>query len=260
MIKKATKGFWAPFEGLRFLAKKRVLWKYVVIPFLVNVGVLVGLGILFLVLFSDLVGIIIPEGDAWYWAILRAVLWIVGSFLAIVLFLVSFTAVGTAIASPFNDLLSEQVEKMFVGLRPDSRDNLWSQARRSARSILESMKHVAFYLAGSGIIALIGLTPAVGTFLSLAFGTLWTLLFLAIEFGDYYLARHWISFRTRWQMVLSEKWACLGFGAGCAVLFMIPLMNLLLMPGAVVGGTLLWLELRPKGGEIGSQGLLQEKG
>jgi len=245
MVRKVSKGFFAPFRGLIFLKRNRVLWKYVLIPLAVNVMVFLGLGILFFFLFPELVGLILPEGDAWYWTILRAILWIIGTFLVMVLFLVSFTAVGTAIASPFNEALSEQVERMVGGWRSEDGLGLWDQARRSARSAIESIKHVAVYLGGSLLIGLTGLIPATGTLISMILGTLWTFLFLAMEFGDYYLARHWLAFRTRWRMVLAERWSSLGFGAGCAALFMIPFLNLLLMPGAVVGGTLLWMELKP---------------
>ncbi len=252
MMKKLSKGFFAPFKGLIFLKRERALWKYVVIPLVINVFVFVGLGILFLLLFPELVALILPEGDAWYWTILRAVLWIIGSFLVVILFLVSFTAVGTAIASPFNEALSERVERMVGGWKSEAGEGLWDQAKRSARSAIESIKHVAVYLGGSFIIGLSGLIPAVGTFVSMVLGTLWTFLFLAMEFGDYYLARHWLAFRTRWRMVLAERWSSLGFGAGCAALFMIPFLNLLLMPGAVVGGTLLWMELKPPNRDLPS--------
>jgi len=252
MVRKLSRGFFAPFRGLVFLKRERTLWKYVVIPLVINVLVFVGLGILFFFLFPELVGLILPEGDAWYWTIVRAVLWVIGSFLVAVLFLVSFTAVGTAIASPFNEALSEQVERMVGGWKSEDGEGLWGQAKRSARSAIESMKHVAVYLGGSLIIGLTGLIPAAGTLISMVLGTLWTFLFLAMEFGDYYLERHWLAFRTRWRMVLAERWSSLGFGAGCAALFMIPFLNLLLMPGAVVGGTLLWMELKPPNRDLPS--------
>lgn len=240
-----AKGFWAPLGGLTFLRKTPALWRYVWVPALLNVFLFGGLGTLFVVLFPHLVGLILPQGGAWYLVILRAIMWILGSVLVLLLFLVTFTAVGTAVAGPFNELLSERVEELKKGTYLKSQEGLWPQVRRSARSILESIKYLASYLLGSLVILLLGLVPAVGPPLSSILGALWTFLFLTLEFGDYYLARHWVRFKERWGIVWSHKWASIGFGMGCSLLLMIPFLNLLLMPGAVTGGTLLWLELKP---------------
>lgn len=243
-----AKGFWAPIQGLAFLRKTPLLWKYIWIPALLNVVLFAGLGALFFVLFPHLVGLILPQGDAWYLLILRAIMWVLGSVLVLLLFLVTFTSIGTALAGPFNELLSERVEELKKGSYPKYEGGLWPQVRRSARSILESLKYLAAYLLGSLLILLLGLVPAIGPPISTVLGAAWTFLFLALEFGDYYLARHWVRFKERWSIVWSHKWASMGFGAGCSLLLLIPFLNLLLMPGAVTGGTLLWLELKPQNG------------
>lgn len=238
-------GFWAPLRGLAYLGRNKPLWKYVWIPALINLFLFATLGTLFVFLFPHLLGLILPEGDAWYLTALRGILWAVGSALILLLFLLTFTAVGTLIAGPFNDLLSEKVEQMQRGILPEEPGGIWQQARRSARSAWESLKYVAVYLLGSLMLLLWNLLPGIGSVTYTVLATLWTLLFLALEFGDYYLARHWVLFRSRWRKVWAHLWASLGFGAGCALLLMIPVLNLLLMPGAVAGGTLLWMELEP---------------
>lgn len=240
-----VRGFWAPFRGIAFIRANRPLWKLVWIPILINIALFAALGALFVVFFPDLVGLILPESESWYVVIFRWVLWVVGFLLYLLLFLVTFTAVGTAISSPFNELLSERVERMVRGDLPESTGGLWMQTKRTMRSLIESLKHLGVYVLGSGAIALVALIPVVGGVISTVLGTFWTLLFLAMEFGDYYLSRHWIRFVVRWKLLWAHRWSSLGFGAGCALMLMIPVVNLLLMPGAVVGGTLLWLELEP---------------
>lgn len=240
-----AKGFWAPLGGLTFLRKTPALWRYVWIPALLNLVIFAGLGALFLVLFPDLVGLLLPQGDSWYLVILRVIMWVLGSVLVLLLFLVSFTAVGTAVAGPFNELLSERVEELKKGTPVKAEEGVWVQLQKITRSIVESVKYLAAYVLGSLLILLLSLIPAVGPPLSTILGAVWTFLFLALEFGDYYLARHWVRFKERWSIVWGHKWASMGFGMGCSLLLMIPFLNLLLMPGAVIGGTLLWLELKP---------------
>ncbi len=241
-------GFRAPFEGISFLWGNRGLWKYVWIPFFINVLLFFGLGLLFVALFPDLIQLLLPPGDAWYLTLMRALLWAVGSIVLGILFLLVFTVVGNLIAGPFNDALSERVEGLMGGHAPPSR-GLAHQFGELGRTALEEVKRIVFFLCGSLVLLLWNLIPGVGQIVYAVTTSVWTLLFLALEFGDYYLMRHWIRFRARWSQIWSHRWASLGFGAGASVLLMIPLVNLLLIPCAVTGGTLLWLRLAPSQGE-----------
>ncbi len=244
-------GFRGPYEGISFLWGNRGLWRYVWIPFFINVLLFFGLGLVFVAFFPDLIQLLLPAGDAWYLTLLRALLWAVGSVVLGILFLLVFTVVGNLIAGPFNDALSERVEGLMGGHAPPSR-GLREQLRGLGRTALEEVKRVLFFLAGSLVLLLWNLVPGVGQILYAVTTSVWTLLFLALEFGDYYLMRHWIRFRARWSHIWAHRWASLGFGAGASVLLMIPLVNLLLIPCAVTGATLLWLRLAP--GQGGSRG------
>jgi CysZ protein len=238
-------GFWAPLRGMGFLWRNRALWKYVWIPILINVFVFLGLGGVFVTQFPDLIQLLLPSGDAWYWAVLGVLLWILGSALLLLFFFMAFTLVGTAIAGPFNDLLSERVEAVTTGVPGSPSPPLAKQIGGVGRSVLESLKHLAFYLAGALLLLLWNLIPGVGTVVYAVTGGVWTLLFLALEFGDHYLGRHWSRFRARWGCIWSHRWASLGFGAASALMLLVPLLNLLFIPAAVAGGTLLWLRLAP---------------
>lgn len=242
------RGFRAPFEGISFLWGNRGLWKYVWIPFLINVLLFFGLGLVFVALFPDLIQFLLPVGDVWYLTLLRALLWAVGSMVLGIIFLLVFTVVGNLIAGPFNDALSERVEGLMGGHAPPSR-GLAHQFGELGRTALEEAKRILFFLSGSLVFLLWNLIPGVGQILYAVTTSVWTLLFLALEFGDYYLVRHWIRFRARWSHIWAHRWASLGFGAGASVLLMIPLINLLLIPCAVTGGTLLWLRLVPSQNE-----------
>ncbi len=238
-------GLLAVFQGLAFLWRNRGLWKYMWIPFFINVLLFFSLGALFVALFPGLIQLLLPSGDAWYWSILRLLLWAVGSALLAILFLLTFTVAGNIIAGPFNDVLSEKVEEMVRGIPSRPSSGLKKQIADVGRTALEEVKRLAFYLLGALVLLLWNLIPGAGQVLFVVTNGIWTLLFLALEFGDYYLLRHWIRFRIRWSHIWSQRWASLGFGAGAALLLMIPLLNLLLIPAAVTGGTLLWIRLAP---------------
>ena len=65
-----SQGFLYPFRAGKFIKGHPVLFKYIIVPFLINVVVLsiaVYWGLSF---FNSIVVHYIPQGDAWYWAIL----------------------------------------------------------------------------------------------------------------------------------------------------------------------------------------------
>jgi CysZ protein len=238
-------GFRAPLRGLTFLWRHRALWKLVWIPVIINALVFSGLGALFATQFSKLITLLLPSGDAWYWAVLSVLLWALGSALILVLFFLAFTVVGNAIAGPFNDILSERVEAMTRGIPPPPAPPLARQVAAVGRSVLESLKALASYLAVALLLLLWNLIPGAGAVIYTVASGVWTLLFLALEFGDYYLIRHRPRFRARWACIWSHRWASLGFGAASSLMLLVPLLNLLLLPVAVTGATLLWIRLSP---------------
>jgi len=57
----------------------------------------------------------LPHGDAWYWLILNYFLLLMAIVVVLVLVFFSFAAVGSLLASPFNDVLSEKTEHLLGG-------------------------------------------------------------------------------------------------------------------------------------------------
>ena len=76
-------------------------------------------------------------------------------------------------------------------------------------------------------------------------GGVLTALYFAIDYVDWAASRHGLSVapapRLRGRATCGR---CSGFGAGVWLLLFVPLLNLLFMPAAVAGGTLLFLDLR----------------
>ena len=74
---------------------------------------------------------------------------------------------------------------------------------------------------------------------------LWLLLgfwFLALEYADYPMGNHGLSFKRQRALLAGKKVNTLGFGAGVSLLMFIPILNLAAMPIAVAGATILWVE------------------
>ena len=85
----------------------------------------------------------------------------------------------------------------------------------------------------------------IGQILYTAFGVVFTSAYLALDYVDWPASRHDRGVRYRFGMLRRHTSAMLGFGTGVWVLLFVPFVNLFLMPGAVAGGTLLFLDLEP---------------
>jgi len=233
-----SRGFFYPFRGGKFLSRQPRLWKYVLIPFAINLLVF-SLAVYFgLNFFSDTVVGMIPGGDAWYWVILYYLLWVVAVLLTMVLVFFSFTVVGNLIASPFNDLLSERTEEAVRG-RAEGVPFSWGGV---GRILLEEAKKMLVFVVLMLLLLLLNLIPGVGTLLYSVLSFLLTAFFLVIEYTGYVFGRKGQRFADQRRFVRGRRFLAFGFGVGVLCLLAIPLLQFFCIPLGVVGATLLWCD------------------
>ncbi len=88
---------------------------------------------------------------------------------------------------------------------------------------------------------LLAVIPGLGWLLPLVGWSVaaWT---LALQYLDYPMALHHLSFHAQRRLASRQRALTFGFGTAVAVLHTIPLVNLFAMPIAVAGATALWRE------------------
>ena len=102
-------GFFIPIQALRFIRAHRVLMRYSAIPVFINVVVFTAGGIIGWYYFTDWLSAFLPDQDGyWYWQIVYYVLLILFAIILLLFIILTFTIIGSLIASPFNDVLSEK--------------------------------------------------------------------------------------------------------------------------------------------------------
>jgi CysZ protein len=172
----------------------------------------------------------------------------VGAGLALLLgstavLVVSFTVIAQIIGQPFYERISDRVEHQ-LGAPPAGADAPWW--RSFPRASLESALLLALTLGCTIPLFLLGLVPVLGQTVVPVLQALLGGFFLAVELLAIPLERRGLHLAGRLRFVWRHRGQTLGFGITAFVLFLVPLMNLLAMPGAVVGATLL---VRRLGGE-----------
>jgi len=224
-----------PLKGGLLALRHRHLLALAVVPLILNLMLYLAALALVVHYYEEWFGLLFAQPQAWYWLVSYVILRLVAFVLLLAALLFSFVFVGTALAAPFLEVLSARVERVLQGqdaLTP-VRPLPW------LRDLVRALGH-AFLL----LLLWMGLFPL--SFLPGLGHVLWLVgswLLLAYNFASFALERRRWSFREQWRMLLREWAATLGFGAAVFLVLLLPLVGLVLLPTAAVGGTLLVLEI-----------------
>jgi CysZ protein len=223
-------------RGARLL-KHRSLRPFVIVPLVLNVlifGSLIGIGFSYM---QELMTAMLARIPSW----LDFIQWILWPLIAITISLVTgylFTAVALLIASPFNALLAEKAEELITGRPVNSVEGIGAALLAVPRGVLRELLKLLYYVPMALLALLLSFIPGVGAVAWLLLGA-WM---MSIQFVDYPMDNHQLSFSQVKAAVRSRRLSSLGFGGLVALCAGIPLVNFFVVPAAVVGATLLWCE------------------
>ena len=213
---------------------------FVLIPLVVNIVIFGGLiwyGLSYLdALMDDWLGKI-PD-----W--LNFIKWILWPLIGLTVSLATgylFTAVALIVASPFNALLAEKAEELITGKEVGSLEGLGAALMAMPRGILRELSKLLYYVPMAVFVVIFSFIPVV----NVVAPVLWFLLgawMMSIQFVDYPMDNHQLSFGDVKEAVRSRRLSSMGFGGVVALCTGIPVVNFFVVPAAVVGATLLWCE------------------
>ncbi len=209
---------------------------YVMGPLLVNIVVFSALIYFGAGWFQVLLDWMLPGWLDW----LAFVLWPLFFVAALIVVFFTFSLIGNLIAAPFNGLLAEAVECHITGT-PIPGGGLKKMMADLGRTIASELRKLA-YIVLWGIPALLLLfIPG----LNLAVPVIWMLFgawMLAISYVDYPMGNHGLTFPEQRRQLGQRLYLALGFGGAAMFALAIPLVNFLVIPAAVAGATILWVE------------------
>jgi CysZ protein len=244
------RGLEYPVRALDFVRRHR-LWGLCAWPIAINIALLIVLAVLTVVYAGD-VGSWIwarPEG-AGFWHTVKMGLWhalrLILLLILLILDVIVFALLGTVIALPFLDTLSERTERI-LGTSPQERRGAAAQLHSVGFEILDALRIILFYLLVVIPLLLLNLVPVVGSILHAVLSITFAWLLLALDFLSLPMNRRLVPFRAKWRTVWRQKWISLGFGCAVFVLLLVPILNTVLIPLAAVGGTFFYLELAASG-------------
>lgn len=224
------------------LLREKALRRYVVIPILINIVLIVGLLTLAGWQLSGWLDYwlssLLPSWLQW----LESVLWWIAMVLFTLAFCYIFTLLANLIASPFNGMLSSRVEQLVTGTAPESGLSLGGEM---LDGITGELRRLRYYIGRAALLALASLVLLFIPIANLAIAPLWFIFgafMLAFEYLDQPMANRGLTFEVKMSRLRARRWRHLGFGSVVTLATAIPLANLVVMPAAVIGATLLYLE------------------
>jgi CysZ protein len=239
-------GFGHLLGGQRWVARHGKQYGFGLLPGLITL-VLYAAALVALALWGeDAVAWATPFADSWpspWLGLFRGFLTAVLFALALLLAVLTFTAVTLLIGQPFYESLSEQVDRDVSpdGTAPLSRlplhRELWISARDSLRILVRATAWGILLLA-------LGFLPFVGQTVVPVIGFFVTGFFLTEELTAVALQRRGVELRERLALLRSRRLLVWGFGVPLGLAFLVPFVAVFLMPGAVAGATLLARDLR----------------
>ncbi len=240
-------GFVYPFRGLKMIFTHFRLFKYAVAPMLINTVLFIALLFIGKHYWIQFITRLAPDDSAPVYLII--VMW-VAYYLAIIFgFIVYclicfllFAAIGSIVAAPFLDLLSERTEWVFWEEDTETPFSIKLLLRDLGILLLEEVRKLATWVIFMICILPLLLIPVAGQILFVFFSTTFSIYFLGLAFVDFSLARRRHSFTTKRAFAWRVKYHIFGLGTAIYVTLLLPIIGFLCLPISAVGGTLLFCE------------------
>ncbi|GAA3853135.1 EI24 domain-containing protein [Streptomyces lacrimifluminis] len=238
-------GFRYLLKGQRWVARHGRQYGFGLLPGLLTL-VLYLAALTSLALYgTDLTTWATPFADGWsspWLGLFRGFLTGLLFVLALLLSVLTFTAMTLLIGQPFYENLSEKVDRDVSpdGTAPESglplHKELWISARDSLRVLVRALCWALLVFA-------LGFVPVAGQTVVPVLGFMVTGFFLTEELAGVALQRRRVELRERLALLRSRKLLVWGFGAPLALAFVVPFVAVFLMPGAVAGATMMARDL-----------------
>lgn len=240
MLYELKTGFLYFFQGFKMLLHPGIR-AFVIIPFVISAFVFISIVGPTAYYFEGLLDDLINKLPDW----LSFIYWIITPLLTLLFLFISaylFSLVANIIGAPFNSFLAEKTETLLTGKHSESITGLGELLSMVQHSLKRELDKLVYYIPR--LLALVVLTFIPGVNVLASF--VWLIMgawMLAIQYSDFAMDNNNINFKNMLLLLKKERFTALGFGLAVTLTLSIPLLNFLVMPTAVIGATIMWVDL-----------------
>ncbi len=239
-----------PITGISYLLKALPLLthkgikSYVIIPLLINIFFF-SIGIYFgFAYFGEYMEKLLDTSGMWSWVasiveFIKPLLYIVFGLALLVLIFYTFSIMANIVAAPFNSLLAEATEKHLTGKTLNESSGFKQVMKELVPTILMEIRKLIYMLLWSvPFLLILFFIPIIGPVIWFLF-TAWM---MSLQYMDYPMANHKLSFKQQRVLQGKSRLFSMGFGGVTMGASMIPFVNFIIMPTAVIAATMIWVE------------------
>ncbi len=206
---------------------RRVLWRMLLLLVVLMLAICFGV----YGLAEHLAGIWMPAGDAWYWQVLRWLVWLLAVVLALFTGAVSYTVLGSVAVAPWLDMLAARTELLHSGRSLSDPTEWWRALLHSLANVVRPLIELLLF----GILALAVIwVPVLGQVAAMLIWGYAGIRFLNYQLLDVPATRRGWRFARRKVVFARQPLFWLGFGGLAMALLFLPLVNLFVLPAATV--------------------------
>lgn len=226
-------------RGFGMLTQKG-LKRFVFIPIIINIIIFILFFLLakhYFSVFIHFTNSVMPNWMHW----LNWLLWplFVLTFLVAVLY--GFTLIANLIAAPFNSFLSEKVELIVQGEKNKPDTGILAVMKDIPRAMARELLKIRYYLPRIAVLLLLSFIPGVNIIAPIAWA-IFGCWMMAMQYVDYAMDNHKVTLQDTYKRMQCQPIKYLVFGGMVTLAMMIPVLDLFVIPAAVIGGTLMFLD------------------
>ncbi|MDH4128109.1 MAG: EI24 domain-containing protein [Spirochaetota bacterium] len=246
-----------PFKGISFLWNNKKLFRYLIIPLLIDAIILAFIIIFIFFQIPDLVDWIKSSLDHWVnveGVFAKLFKWIVGAIGIIIWFILGFIVlimipfflsfISTIVDPNFRSILFVKTREM--NGCPEQKISVMKAIIIALKSILIEIIKLIIYLLFSIFLLFINLIPIIGTLIYPILQFLLTSIFVSWEFLTPYFEEKNLSFSRQFGFVCKHKKIFIAFGIPAGLLTLIPIIQIFFLSTNTIGGALLSISFEEK--------------
>jgi CysZ protein len=213
--------------------------RFILIPLAANCLLFIFMAVALFSLLPDTLQFLMTWIPSWL-PFIEWVFYGISGMLFLIMYAMSFTVITNIFAAPFNGLLAEKIQRQ-AGLDiPEVPLTLVI-----TRTVGREFKKLFYFITRGTLVAvcLFGLTfiPLVNLMVPIL-GFIWMAWCLSVQYLDYAADNCQQDFKQLRKDAKKPFISTFGFGSIVALLMMVPFVNIFIMPAAVAGATLLWIQ------------------
>ena len=236
-MKQFSQGFKTVLSSFK-LAVQPGIRLYVILPLLINTLLFATVIVYGANSLSNLIDSLIAQWQWLEW--LTWLLWPLFVIVALTIVFFCFSIIANLIGAPFNGFLAEAVERKLTGKPIDDENNL-PVTQILVTAIKSEFQKFLYFIIRAIPLLILFIIPMANVVAPIIW-FLFSAWMLTIEYADYPMGNHDIAFPEQRLKLSEHRQLTFGFGVAVMILTLIPVINFIAMPVAVIAATQLYLQ------------------